>query len=126
MRQPRQPPPHTSRILSISALLKSGFSMIGTCAFGRTGDHPSNHPNFPGELFLLRSAGCAAGAAAVLLPLREAAAKMSQASVQYQSTPKDNQQCSNCSLFQEPDACTIIDGEVSPQGWCRFWAKKPS
>jgi hypothetical protein len=78
------------------------------------------------RVVLLRSAGCAAGAAAVLLPLKKAAAKMSQASVQYQATPKGEQQCNNCSLFQEPNACTIVDGDISPQSWCKFWAKKPS
>ena len=74
---------------------------------------------------LLRSAGCAAGAAALLLPVRQAAAKMAQKSVGYQDSPKDDQQCSNCSLFREPNSCTIIDGEISPRGWCRFWVKKP-
>jgi High potential iron-sulfur protein len=36
----------------------------------------------------------------------------------------DGQQCSNCSLFQEPNACTLVDGEISPAGWCKFWVKK--
>jgi len=76
------------------------------------------------RVILLRSAGCAAGAAASLLPLKQAAAKMSQPSVAYQDTPKGDQQCSNCSLFQEPDACTIVDGSISPAGWCKFWVKK--
>jgi len=73
---------------------------------------------------LLHSAGCAAGAAAILLPTRQAAAKMSQPSVAYQDTPKGDQECSNCSLFQEPNACTLVDGEISPKGWCKFWVKK--
>ena len=73
---------------------------------------------------LLQSAGCAAGAAAVLLPLKEAAAKMSQPSVAYQDSPKGDQECSNCSLFQEPNACTLVDGQISPKGWCKFWVKK--
>jgi hypothetical protein len=82
-------------------------------------------PAFSRRVVLLRSAGCAAGAAAVLLPLKQAAAKMKQASVEYQDSPKGDQECSNCSLFQEPNACTIVDGEISPKGWCKFWAKKP-
>jgi hypothetical protein len=73
---------------------------------------------------LLRSAGCAAGVAASLLPLRQAKAKMKQSAAEYQDTPKGDQQCSNCSLFQEPDACTIVDGSISPAGWCKFWVKK--
>jgi hypothetical protein len=84
---------------------------------------PESHP-ISRRIVLLRSAGCAAGAAASLLPLKHAAAKMSQASVAYQDSPKGDQQCSNCSLFQEPNGCTIIDGNVSPEGWCKFWVKK--
>jgi hypothetical protein len=76
------------------------------------------------RVLLVRSAECAAGAAASLLPLREAAAKMTQKAAEYRDTPKDDQECSNCSLFQEPNACTLIDGEISPKGWCKFWVKK--
>jgi Rieske Fe-S protein len=69
-------------------------------------------------------AACAAGAAALLVPMKEAAAKMAQKAVQYQDTPKGDQECSNCSLFQEPNSCTLVDGEISPKGWCKFWVKK--
>jgi hypothetical protein len=44
----------------------------------------------------------------------QAAAKMAQKAAQYQDTPKGDQQCSNCSLFQKPNACTLVDGEISP------------
>ena len=81
-------------------------------------------PALSRRVVLLRSAGCAAGAAAVLLPLKEATAKMSQPSVAYQDSPKGDQKCSNCSLFQEPNACTLVDGNISPEGWCKFWVKK--
>jgi hypothetical protein len=79
---------------------------------------------FSRRIVLLHTVGCAAGAAALLLPLRQAAAKMKQPSVAYQDTPKGDQKCSNCSLFQEPNACTLVDGNISPEGWCRFWVKK--
>jgi hypothetical protein len=73
---------------------------------------------------LVRSAAFAAGATALLATVKQAAAKMSQASVAYQDSPKGDQQCSNCSLFQEPDACTVVDGKISPSAWCKFWVKK--
>jgi High potential iron-sulfur protein len=76
------------------------------------------------RIVLLRGAGCAAGAAASLLPLRQAQAKMKQPAVEYQDTPKGDQQCSNCSLFQEPNECTLVEGNISPAGWCKFWVKK--
>jgi hypothetical protein len=79
---------------------------------------------FSRRIVLLRSAGCAAGAAALLLPLRQAKAKMKQPAAAYQDTPKGDQQCSNCSLFQEPNECTLVEGNISPAGWCKFWVKK--
>ena len=73
---------------------------------------------------ILRSAAWAAGAVISLLPVRQAAAKMAQTSVGYQTTPKGDQQCGNCSLFQPPGSCTLVDGAISPTGWCKFWVKK--
>jgi len=76
---------------------------------------------------LLRSVGYAAGAAALIAPVRQAkAAKMPQTSpaVVYQNTPKDSHQCDGCLLFQAPNACQVVDGTISPSGWCKLWAKK--
>jgi hypothetical protein len=56
---------------------------------------------------VIQSLACAAGAAAALAPVQEASAKMAQKAVEYQDTPKGDQECSNCSLFQEPNACTL-------------------
>jgi hypothetical protein len=71
-----------------------------------------------------RSVAGAAGAAVLLGLVTKASAKMAQKAVEYQDTPKGDQECSNCSLFQEPNACTLVDGEISPKGWCKFWVKK--
>ena len=73
---------------------------------------------------VVRSLACAAGAAASLAPVEKASAKMAQKIAEYQETPKGDQQCSNCNLFQEPNACTLVDGEISPAGWCKLWVKK--
>ena len=71
-----------------------------------------------------RSVAGAAGAAVLLGCVTEASAKMAQKAVEYQDTPKGDQECSNCSLFQEPNACTLVDGQISPKGWCKFRVKK--
>ena len=71
-----------------------------------------------------RSVAGAAGAAVLLGFVTEVSAKMAQKAVEYQDTPKGDQQCSNCLLFQEPNSCTLVDGEISPAGWCKFWVKK--
>jgi hypothetical protein len=59
---------------------------------------------------VIRSFACAAGAVASL-PIKEAAAKMAQKGAEYQDTPKGDQQCSNCSLFQEQ---THIQSDAAP------------
>jgi hypothetical protein len=77
---------------------------------------------------LLRSATIMAGGAAVLATAMTAtsaqADKLSQAAATYQATPKDGAQCDGCGLFQAPSSCQLVDGTISPKGWCKFWAKK--
>jgi len=51
--------------------------------------------------------------------------KISQASVQYQPQPKGEQKCSGCLHFiPESNACKLVDGQISPEGWCKLWVKK--
>jgi len=50
--------------------------------------------------------------------------KVSQASVHYQTQPKGEQKCSTCTNFIAPNSCKLVDGQISPEGWCNLWAKK--
>lgn len=53
-----------------------------------------------------------------------APAKVSQASVQYQMQPKGEQKCANCMHFiAESNTCKLVEGDISPEGWCILWAK---
>ena len=53
-----------------------------------------------------------------------AAAKVPQASVQYQTEPKGDQQCSGCIHFiAESNTCKLVEGQISPNGWCTLWAQ---
>ena len=68
----------------------------------------------------------AAGAAPlVVLTGGEAQAKLAQAAVKYQTTPKDGHQCDGCAQFDAPNSCKLVDGDISPTGWCLLWVKKP-
>lgn len=50
--------------------------------------------------------------------------KVSQASVQYQTQPKGDQKCANCTHFiAESNTCQRVEGDISPDGWCTLWAK---
>lgn len=53
------------------------------------------------------------------------APKVPQASVQYQTQPKGEQKCANCVNFiAESNTCKVVEGQISPEGWCTLWAKK--
>jgi hypothetical protein len=44
----------------------------------------------------------------------------------YQDSPNKGRNCAGCTHFLEPNACEIVAGEVSPDGWCRFHEPKPA
>jgi len=53
-----------------------------------------------------------------------AEAKVSQADVGYQGTPNGGEQCSNCMHFVAgSNECQLVEGRVSPEGWCTLWVK---
>lgn len=53
------------------------------------------------------------------------AKKTPQATVQYQPKPKGEQKCSLCTHFiSESNTCKVVEGKISPEGWCTLWAKK--
>ena len=60
-------------------------------------------------------------AAVIATPVQ---AKMTQKAAGYQATPKDNQSCANCALYKAPASCTLVEGDVVANGWCRFYKKK--
>jgi hypothetical protein len=68
----------------------------------------------------------AATSVAVIGTTTPAHAKMAQKAVKYQDTPKGDQACEKCSLFEAPSSCKTVDGTISPQGWCMVYAKKPA
>jgi len=56
---------------------------------------------------------------------RAQSGKVSKALAKYQDTPKGNQNCANCLHFVAADnTCKVVEGKVSPQGWCQLWAAK--
>lgn len=49
--------------------------------------------------------------------------KMSQEQARYQESPMDGQKCENCANFlADSGTCRVVEGQVSPQGWCIVWA----
>jgi hypothetical protein len=48
--------------------------------------------------------------------------KMSKEGAQYQEEPLGEQKCANCTNFiADSKTCKVVEGEVSPKGWCILW-----
>jgi High potential iron-sulfur protein len=62
-------------------------------------------------------------AAAAAPAYAQAARKMPQRAVAYQPTPRGDQRCDNCTLFEAPNACRTVAGTVAPEGWCRIYVR---
>ena len=56
----------------------------------------------------------------------QVAKKAQQKAVIYQQTPKDGKQCIGCQHYEVPSPCRIADGEISANGYCILFSKKPA
>lgn len=63
-------------------------------------------------------------AAAGQQKLAQATEKLAQNIVQYQNTPKEAAKCNVCVNWEPPNACKIVVGPISPEGWCVAYAPK--
>ena len=52
--------------------------------------------------------------------------KLTHEATKYQDTPKNDQKCSTCILFEAPASCKIVVDPISPDGWCQLYAAKPA
>lgn len=82
------------------------------------------------EIFKTGFIAAASTLAATTILVQPAQAKMAQKAVMYQGKPQGSQACAKCARFvpsKTPGAdgtCTIVDGNVSPQGWCAMYVPK--
>jgi hypothetical protein len=66
----------------------------------------------------------------ILAETTTARAKGSKAQFKYQSTPSNGHKCSQCTFYiagssaTANGSCKIVDGAISPNGWCTAWSKK--
>jgi hypothetical protein len=55
------------------------------------------------------------------------AGKVTKMQAEYQEQPNGDQRCDNCRFFiAESNTCEVVEGEISPQGWCKLWVAQPS
>jgi hypothetical protein len=56
--------------------------------------------------------------------------KASKAHLAYQSSPHLGQRCANCRVFHAgktpaaPGTCDLVQGAISPNGWCRVFVAR--
>ena len=65
------------------------------------------------------SCGAASGRAQEYKP--QAQKKLTQAAARYQGSPKGNESCGTCPYFEFPRSCVVVEGEISPSGWCPIY-----
>lgn len=50
--------------------------------------------------------------------------KASKAAMKYQEKPNGAQMCGNCKHFLPPESCSVVEGKISPNGYCISWIAK--
>jgi anaerobic selenocysteine-containing dehydrogenase len=97
-------------------------------------EHDSSHDQ--SRRRFLKSMAIATGAAALPgLAFKEAfgasTSKTPKADVQYKNTPRNGQMCAHCMYFlpgrgKGPKGkCKLVQGAISPHGWCILYTQKP-
>lgn len=71
------------------------------------------------EIALVIAAACFAPH---MLGKSRAEDKMTREQAKYQEMPKGIYSCALCSLFEPPESCKVVEGDVSKNGWCRAFA----
>jgi hypothetical protein len=66
----------------------------------------------------MRDSGARAGPGVTPPRGSRAQQKQSKQVAQYQDSPKGDQKCADCRFFIEGGSCQLVEGEISPNGWC--------
>jgi hypothetical protein len=71
---------------------------------------------------ILRAAVGGVSTALLVSSRTQASEKMTKAQAEYQDTPNGIYSCATCTLFEAPNSCKVVEGEVSKDGWCKAFA----
>ncbi len=64
-------------------------------------------------------------AGAIALGTGTADASDNKKQFHYQDKPgPSGRKCAGCRFFRAPHGCSIVNGTISPNGWCIAWAKR--
>ena len=75
---------------------------------------------------LLKAGGVSAAAAvsATIGFPAGAEPQIAKPDAKYQDHRNGIQRCEICLQFQPPNRCQLVKGDISPNGWCQFFAAK--
>jgi len=68
--------------------------------------------------------GATLAGAVVPIELVSAQQKVSKEAMKYQDKPNGDMRCDNCMQFIAPSSCKVVEGTISPNGYCLAWVKK--
>ena len=71
---------------------------------------------------VLESSAAIAGLVAGLVRPAAAQTKLNETDAKYQDHPHGEQRCEICLQFRPPSTCNLVEGQISPKGWCQFFA----
>lgn len=102
------------------ALLNSRRLFLRQCIAGASAIIPSALPSLAAAQHVGSSVG-SPGAGPAPDTIAMAQGKISKPAAAYQDSPKGDQRCGGCAFFRAPDQCGIVEGPISPSGWCRHF-----
>jgi hypothetical protein len=112
--------------LLVPFAFRSSYTSVRPCItnFGKGALDVSDSLSSIPRRGLLRAAfvGAAAGLVAAAPSPARAQQKMTKQEAEYQDSPRDIRMCATCTLFEPPKACKVVEGDVSPNGWCKAFA----
>jgi hypothetical protein len=75
---------------------------------------------------LMRTIGLVAAMAGTAFPIYAKAQqqKISKSEAKYQDKPNGSEHCQKCQHFQAPNRCELVEGGISPNGWCEHFKAK--
>lgn len=50
------------------------------------------------------------------------AAKVSRKAAHYRDRPDNGRHRSGCAYFIKPHSCRLVEGSISPNGWCQYYS----
>jgi hypothetical protein len=68
------------------------------------------------------AATCGRAAAAIAQDYKpQVQKKLTQAAARYQDHPSGSEVCAGCPYFLLPKSCVLVEGDISPSGWCPIY-----